>query len=271
MFAPAFLTRLSLATVSLCLSGGWFPAIAFETVPHRAIYGLSFGGSNGRGDVVDVTGTMAFELEDSCDGWSVTQRMVMSFAYSSGDTIDIGWNVVTWEAKDGLRYRFFVRNFEEGEVKEEFRGEARLDGPGRGGVAEYALPEGRTVALPAGTLFPTAHTLELLKRIEAGDPFFWATIFDGFNEDGLSDINAVVTAPRETDARASGRLPLLSAGPSSRVTLAFFDHAEQSAEPEQEQQFLVHMNGVVESITFDFGDFEVDGTLKELKQLPSPC
>jgi hypothetical protein len=271
MNVRACLTRLSLAIVSLCLGGVWIPASAFQVVPHRAVYDLSFGGSNGRGDVVDVTGTMAFDWEDSCDGWNVTQRTVMSFAYSSGDTIDVGWNVVTWEAKDGLRYRYFVRNFENGEVKEEFRGEARLDGPGESGVAQYSLPQGLTVALPAGTLFPTAHTIELLKRIEAGDSFFWATIFDGFNEDGLSDINAVVTTRHKTEAAAPGRLPLLAATPSTGVRLAFFDHANESAEPDQEQQFRLHLNGIVETIVFDFGDFNVDGKLRELKELPSPC
>jgi len=266
------LARLALAIVALCLSGAWLPAaVAVQAVPHRAVYGLSFGGSNGRSDVVDVTGTMAFDWEDSCDGWNVTQRTVMSFAYSSGDTIDIGWNVVTWEAKDGLRYRYFVRNFENGEVKEEFRGEARLDGPGQGGVATYTMPDGHSVTLPAGTLFPTAHTMELLKRIEAGESFFWATIFDGFDEDGLSDINAVVTMRHETEASASGRLPLLAAAPSSRVTLAFFDHSDESTEPTQEQQFRIHQNGVVETILFNFGDFTVDGKLRELKELPSPC
>lgn len=270
MALRALLGRVSLAILCLC-PGGWSPALAFEVTPHRAVYDLSFGGSSGRGDVVGVTGTMAFDWEDACDGWSVTQRTVMSFAYSSGDVIDIGWNVVTWEAKDGLRYRFFIRNFENGEKKEEFRGEARLDGPGQGGVADYVLPEGHKVTLPAGTLFPTAHTLELLKRIEAGDSFFWATIFDGFNEDGLSDVNAVMARPAATEAAAPGRPPLLSAAPSSRVTLAFFDHAGESTEPEQEQRVRLHLNGVVESITFDFGDFDVDGELRELKALPSPC
>jgi hypothetical protein len=68
--------------------------------------------------------------------------------------------------------------------------------------------------LPPGTLFPTAHTLALLKHIEAGESFLWATIFDSFDEDGISDISALVT-------RAWGpRLPqpaahLLSAVPQS--------------------------------------------------------
>lgn len=252
-------------------AGAVLPAWAFEIAPHRAVYDLSFGGSSGRSDVVDVTGTMLFEWEDSCDGWSVTQRTGMSFSYQTGESVDLGWSVVSWEAKDGQRYRFFVRNLENGQLKEEFRGEARLDGPGQGGIAEYMLPQAQTVALPAGTLFPTAHTLALLKHIEAGDTFFWATIFDGFDDKGLSDVSAVVTNRLDTEVGASGRLKLLTAGPSSRVTLAFFDRASETAEPKHEQQLRLHGNGVVETIIFDFGEFNVVGKLRELKDLPPPC
>src|SRR5215470_13976703 len=215
MFSPAFVTRLGLAL--LLLVGTGVAARAFEIAPHRAVYDLSFAGAKSNSQVVDVTGAMEFDWEDACDGWSVTQRTAMAFSYQSGETVNLGWNLVTWESKDGLRYRFFIRNLENGEVKEEYRGEARLNGPGKGGVANYTVPEGRKIQLPAGTLFPTAHTIALLKHIEAGDTFLWATIFDGFDEDGVSDISAVVTKSLATETAAGGRSPLLSAGPSNRV------------------------------------------------------
>jgi len=271
MFARAFITRLGLVALLLCLGGAMVAAQAFEIVPHRAVYDLSFAGGKGTSQVVDVTGSMIFEWEDACDGWSVTQRTAMSFSYQSGETVNLGWNLVTWESKDGLRYRFFIRNLENGEVKEEYRGEAHLDGPGQGGSADYTVPEGRKLPLPPGTLFPTSHTVALLKHIEGGESFLWATIFDGFDEDGLSDISALVTKNLATETAGAGRSPLLSAVPSNRVHLAFFKHEDGSTEPEHEQQLRLHMNGIVESIVLDFGDFNVEGKLKELKELRPPC
>src|SRR5215813_9841832 len=271
MFARAFITRLGLVALFLCLSGAVVAAQAFEIVPHRAVYDLSFAGGQGNSQVVDVTGAMEFTWEDACDGWSVTQRTAMAFSYQSGEPVNLGWNLVTWESKDGLRYRFFIRNLENGEVKEEYRGEAHLDGRGKGGVADYSLPQKRAVTLPAGVLFPTAHTVELMKRIEAGDKFFWATVFDGFDNDGLSDISAAIAARLKTEAGAGSRFPLLAAGPSSRVSLAFYNRNNDSAEPEHEQILRLHQNGVVEDITLDFGNFAVAGKLKELKSLPPPC
>src|SRR5262245_6579241 len=145
MFVPAFITRLGLVALFLCLAIAGAPASAFEIVPHRAIYDLSFAGGQGNSQVVDATGAMGFAWEDACDGWSVTQRTAMSFSYQSGETVNLGWNLVTWESKDGLRYRFFIRNLENGEVKEEYRGEAHLEGPGQAGVADYTVPEGRKI------------------------------------------------------------------------------------------------------------------------------
>jgi hypothetical protein len=269
MTARSWIARLCPGAVFLCVFGAG--AAAAEVAPHRAVYDLSLDTSRSHGEVIDVSGTMLFEWADSCDGWSVTQRTAMSFTYQSGETVDLGWNVVTWESKDGLRYRFFIRNLENGEVKDEYRGEAHLDGRGKGGIADYSLPKKRAVTLPAGVLFPTAHTVELMKRVDAGDKFFWATVFDGFDNDGLSDISAVIATRLKTEASAGSRFPLLAAGPSSRVSLAFYGRNNQGAEPEHEQVLRLHQNGVVEEITLDFGNFSVAGKLKELKALPPPC
>jgi hypothetical protein len=270
MFARAFIARFGLVALLLCLGAAGMPALAFEIAPHRAVYDLSLAGSKGNSQVVDVTGAMEFDWEDACDGWSVTQRTAMAFSYQSGQTVNLGWNLVTWESKDGLRYRFFIRNLENGEVKEEYRGEAHLAGPGQGGVADYTVPEGRKISCRRARCFPTAHTVTLLKHIEAGENFLWATI-DGFDEDGVSDISALVTKNLGTAAGAAARSPLLSAVPSNRVHLAFFKHNDGSTEPEHEQQLRLHMNGIVESIVLDFGDFNVEGKLKELKPLKPPC
>lgn len=259
-------TVISFLSACIVLAGA---GQAFEIAPHRAMYDLSL--SKHGGDVADVRGSMLFEWEDACDGWNVTQRTVMAFTYQNGQEVKIAWNVTTWEAKDGLSYRFFVRRFENGELAEEFRGAAKLDGAGKGGFAEYTLPEKRSLELPAGTLLPTAHSLELLRRIEAGDQLFWATIFDGYTAKGLSDLNAVVTARLAAEAAAPELSPLLSAAPSSRVSIAFFGREGQAAEPEHEQMLRLHQNGVVESLKLDYGDFTIDGKLTELKSLPPDC
>lgn len=261
--------RHCLAGAALCLSAA-LPAAATEITPHRAIYDMSLLSSKAGGDIADVSGTMQFEWADACDGWTVDQRSVMTFLYNSGDEVDLGWNLVSWESKDGLRYRFYVRKFQNGEMYDELRGDARLDGPGKGGVAEYTLPAPKRIHLPAGTMFPTAHSIELLRLAEADQRLLWAHVFDGSDEEGLFGVGAVITDRRDPEGVADTRSPLLIAGPSWHVSLAFYAAEGQAAEPQHEQSLRLHANGVVEDLVLDYGDFTVSATLKKIEKLPPP-
>ncbi len=259
--------RRGLALVVACLIPG--AAAAVEVTPHRAIYRMALQSSHASSDIADVSGTMQFEWADSCDGWTVDQRSVMTFLYNSGDSVDLGWNLVSWESKDGTRYRFYVRKFQSGEVYEELRGDARLAADGSGGTAHYTVPGERQVTLPAGTFFPTAHSLALLDNAEAGKPFLWADVFDGSDEEGLFGVGAGIGPRREGGASAAGDSPLL-ASPSWYVSLAFYPASDGSPVPEHEQRLQLHDNGLVEDLVLDYGDFTVSATLSKVEALPAP-
>jgi hypothetical protein len=256
-----------LAAVVACLfvSGA---ARAVDVAPHRAIYEMALKSSDASSDISDVRGTMQFQWTDSCDGWSVDQRSMMTFLYNSGDQVDLGWSLVSWEAKDGKRYRFFVRKYQNGEVYEELRGDARLEADGTGGVADYTLPAPRQARLPAGTMFPTTHSLALLARAESGQPFLWADVFDGSDESGLFGVSAVIVGRRDAGEAVEGRSPLLAAGPSWQVSLAFFPSVDDAPLPEHEQELRLHATGVVEDLILNYGDFTISATLKKLEALP---
>jgi len=256
----------------LCLSGLAAPAAAAGIVPHRAVYEMSLERGSTGGSVADVSGIMEFEWADACDGWAVSQRSAMTFLYHTGEEVDLGWSLVSWEAKDGSRYRFFMRRVENGRLAEELRGEARLDGKGEGGVADYSLPERRTVVLPPGTMFPTAHSLAVLNRADAGERTLWSFVFDGSDEEGLFGINAVVMRRLESEAGKGdpSRSPLLAATASWRVRMAFFAKGAEGATPEHEQSLRIHANGIVEDLLLDYGDFSVEGRLTRLERLPRP-
>lgn len=264
-----FKARDCLAGIALCLSSAT-ASLAVDVTPHRAVYEMALLSSRGGSDIADVRGTMQVEWKDGCDGWAVDQRSLMTFLYNSGDEIDLGWNLVSWESKDGQRYRFYVRKFQNGELDEELRGDARLDGPGKGGVAEYTLPERRKVHLPAGTMFATAHSLKLMELAESGQQFMWATVFDGSDEEGLFGVSAVITDRHEPEGVDDARSPLLVAGPSWHVALAFFPVTGQGAEPEHEQRLRLHANGVVDDLVLDYGDFTVSAKLQKIEKLPAP-
>jgi hypothetical protein len=264
--------RLLFCAAILCLCAVLLAGEALagtDVLPHRALYELSML-RNRDAHVVAVDGDMAFEWQDSCDGWSVNQRSQMAFYYDSGETTKINWSLVSWEAKDGASYRFIVRQMTDGTLSDEFRGDASLSAPGGNGTAHYTAPEGHTVRLPRGSLFPSAHSLALLERAIAGETLFWAQVFDGSDAEGLFGVSAVIT-PLSAAARARADAePSLKGVPGWHVALAFFAAEGQGAEPEHEQQLDLFANGVVDELELDYGDFTVLAALKKLEPLPDP-
>ncbi len=238
-------------------------------LPHRAAYELRLAPGGSR-DFAGVAGELAFEWADSCDGWSVTQRSRISFEYRSGQVLELGWSLTSWEAKDGRSYRFQLKNYENGEVVEEFRGEAALDADGAG-FANYSRPERLQLELPAPTLFPTVHSLKLIDAARAGEQALWAMLFDGTSEMNVYEVNALIL-PRAADLPVSEIIdPTLIEGLKSwRIDLAFYDHGSQESEPTHEQSVWLWENGVVDRLTLDYGDFKILGTLNRFELLPAP-
>src|SRR5690349_7020400 len=155
------------------------PAKPAEIAPHRALYTMSLGNARNDSGVVDARGTMDYEWGETCEGWTIEQRYRLKMRYAETSDVDIVSSFVTWESKDGLRYRFNQKQTRNGEVDQEIRGEARLDGPGKGGVAEFAKPQPQTLKLDPGVMFPSAHTILLIDSARAGENFVSRLIFDG--------------------------------------------------------------------------------------------
>src|ERR1700726_2994647 len=154
-------------------------AIGAEIAPHRALYTMILASSRTDSGVIDARGTMQYEWGESCDGWTIEQRYRLRIRYGETPDADIVSSFVTWESKDGLRYRFNQKQTRNGEVDQEIRGEARLDGPGQGGVAEFTKPQPQTLNLEPGVLFPSAHTILLIDSAHTGENFVSRLIFDG--------------------------------------------------------------------------------------------
>lgn len=262
---------LVLVATFAALPAGAPPSRADEVdvLPHRAAYELRLAPGGSR-DFAGVTGELAFEWANSCDGWSVTQRSRMSFEYRSGQVLELGWSLTSWEAKDGRSYRFQLKNYENGEVVEEFRGEAAIDSEGAG-VATYSKPDRLELELPAGTFFPTVHSLKVIEAARSGEDALWAMLFDGTSEMNVYDVNALIMLRADDLPIADVLDPSLFEGLRSwRVDLAFYNHGSQESEPTHQQSIWLWENGIVDRMTLDYGDFQILGALNRFELLPEP-
>src|SRR5258708_5536643 len=173
--AAAFLSVAAIAT-SPAVSAG-----AAEIAPHHALYSMSLGATHGDAGVTGAGGTMAYQWGESCDGWTVEQRYRLKMAYAESQDVSISSNFVTWESKDGLRYRFNQKETRNGTDNDEIRGTAKLDGADKGGTVEFEKPQPKSLKLPPGVLFPSSHTIFLIDKAKAGENFISRQLFHGAN------------------------------------------------------------------------------------------
>jgi len=244
-------------------------AAAADIAPHRALYAMSLGGTRTDSGVADARGTMAYEWGETCDGWTIEQRYRLKMRYAESQDVEITSNFVTWEAKDGTRYRFNQRETRNGEVDQEIHGEAKLDGPGKGGVAEFTKPQPQTLTLAPGVIFPSAHTILLIDKAQGGENFISRQVFDGATAENAVQVSAVIGPKVEADADSGKKSPLLQ-HPGWRVRLAFFPADPNAEKPEYELGMRLLDNGVSQDMVIDYGDYSIRAKLDDIEALPKP-
>jgi hypothetical protein len=192
----------------------------------------------------------------------------MTVTNRDGQDIQMLSDYTTWESKDGLSMRFRMRQTTESAVTSEVAGEAKLQSAGGAGEVHYTLPAVATKKLPAGTLFPMAHTEAILAAARAGKKFITLPLFDGTSEKGAQDSSVAIVS---WGGPKPGKWLPLSSLPSGRVHVAFFDRDAAAQQPDYEVGMRYFDNGVADELSMDFGDFVMKGTLSQLAVVPPGC
>jgi len=147
-FAKAF--RPAPAAAFLAVAGiAAGPAGRLRSRRNHALYSMSLGSTHGDAGVTGAGGTMAYQWGESCDGWTVEQRYRLKMAYAESSDVSISSNFVTWESKDGLKYRFNQKETRNGNENEEIRGKAKLDGADKSGTVEFEKPQPKSIKFAA--------------------------------------------------------------------------------------------------------------------------
>jgi hypothetical protein len=278
MVARTYHTRRLIGLIGLMAFGVLLiasPAGAVDIAPHRALYSLTLDSTKkANGGVSAASGAMYYEWGEACDGWTVDQRFRLRVVYAEEGAVTINSSLLTWESKDGLRYKFNEKRLRNGNVEDDIHGEAHLDDKDKGGVAQFDKPDQTKLTLLPGVLFPTAHTLVLIERAQAKDTFLARKVFDGAAVENAGQITAVIGPQLKPDAKPSKPLdnPLLQR-PSWRVSLAFFPADSNKGDTETpDYQLTMRLldNGVSQDMTLDYGDYMLKAKLDDIEALPKP-
>ena len=258
-----------LVLLASCSSG----ALAAPLAAHHAVYGLTYdsdqpANSEG-GSIVGAHGTMTYDIDDACTGWATNQRLQITLTNRDGQDIQMVSDYATFEAKDGLHMQFHMNQTTDTAVTQKLDGSASLERPGGAGSVSYSTPAEKTMALPAGTLFPMAHTEAILAAAEAGKKFLSLPLFDGTGADGAQDTFITVL---DWGAMEKMQWPELAAMPSGRVHISFFDRDKSGGgqTPDYEIGMRYFANGVADDLRMNFGEFVMTGTLKTFQPAPPP-
>jgi hypothetical protein len=237
---------------------------------HKATYVLSIAPDGNSGQVTSADGIMTFEMKDACDGWATDLKFKFVMATEGGENRDMEISQVAWESKDGLAYRYNIKNGAGGETLQQFRGEARLDSIGGKGSVTSDLPSRAEASLPEGTMFPVAHTRLVLEKAAAGENVVSAEYFDGNASLETMMMSALIGAGEKDWPGLQKKFPRLEGHVSYPVGLARYSGQTSDSEPESEQVQRLYDNGVVSNFSIALGSLKLRAALSSLEPLPDP-
>jgi|GEM_PF-3411984 len=204
-----------------------------------------------------ASGKMNYALIDRCDGFTIETDVSIDLAFSNGLSNNVRKRYAGWEAKDGRRSTFRMQVTENGEPEDAYTGSVELgaDGSGR---AVYTGAETTAFDLPRGTILSSMQLRELIDAGRRAAPFVAQSVMDGAFEDGPYRTTGFI-APARTTAPVTEESPDNAAklldGPYWPVTLAYFPIGGQAEVPDYELNFQLLSNGVIRSMTQDYGAY----------------
>ena len=250
------------------------PASAAGLRPHKALYDIKLSAKKSSAKVANITGTMFYEWQPSCDAWVTNHQFDMTYEYLEVPSVRVTSDFSTYEAFDGKSMNFALQRKREGVVFEEIRGNADIKDAVSSGQAIYTMPEDLVFDLPENTLFPMRHTLAVLEKIKEGAKFYNVTMFDGSDAEGPVDVNSFILNATKymPDKQYVAHIDKsLIDTKAWKLRLAFFPLNKSDEIAEYEISFTFHENGVISAMEIEYADFSVTQTLTALEALDTAC
>lgn len=250
------------------------PAQNLGFVPHKALYEIRLSSRRSNANVSDIKGQMAYEWTSSCDAWITAHRFDITYNYLEAPPMRLTSEFSTHESFDGNSFNFSSQRKHDDQVIEEIRGVANHSEGEGDARAIYSIPKELAFDLPDNTLFPMAHTMDLLRALKDGQRFHNKTLFDGSDEDGPVAVNSFVgkkSAPVTEESITENMDMALLAAQGWRVRLAFFPLHEFETTSDYEMSAIFHENGVISDMEIEYKDFSITQKLIALEPLSNTC
>jgi len=248
--------------------------------PHRAVYDMSLATARGGSGVTAVSGRMVYELTGSaCEGYTQNMRFVTQMVNQGGNAVITDLRSSSWEEGNGKRFRFNSSQYRDEKATEITAGDAARANAADDVKVELTKPSKKDLSLSSRVYFPVQHSIALLAAARAGKIMFRADLYDGSEKgEKVYDTVSVIGRPRSPGSspqlpkiKNAEELDQLTAWP---VSIAYFEPGsdKKDAVPVYELSFLFFENGVSRKLFIDYGEFAIQGEIKEIVfHPPSKC
>ena len=259
--------------------------VASPLVPHRAIYEITLANKKSAVSVSDVRGRMVFELTGSpCNGYTQNMRMITRITDERGKQTlsDIRSN--TWENSAGKRFSFRSSQYFDQILQENVSGAATRNLKKKNIEVKIKEPGSAALELPGDVLFPTEHSLAILKAAKAKQSLLAVRIYDGSEQgQGFYQTYSFIGKERPSGNESHKKISILgkklsrlglSSLRSWPVSISYFkgQGGKEDSIPSYELSFRLYPNGVSRDLLINYGDFSVKGSLDRIKYLRQrPC
>jgi hypothetical protein len=255
------------------------PASAFaakeplKLVPHRAIYEMSLAETRSASGITGIDGRMVFEFSGSeCNGYSLNMRMVTQMTDSQGQSNRTDLRSSTWEQGDGEKFRFQSSQYLNDKLNDMTMGRATRNSGDPAVQVKLSQPNRAELKLSGQVLFPTQHSLALIKAALEGKTVLQAQIYDGSEKgqkvyDTTAFIGKLVPARSERELESAAKDKGLVELPSWPISIGYFEPKPGDLTPSYQIDFRLYGNGVSRELLIDYGDFSIAGKLASLEYL----
>lgn len=253
------------------------PSGPLKLAPHRAVYDMTLDRTRAGAGVAGIKGRMVFDFSgSSCDGYTLNMRLVTRVTDPSGRATVTDLRSSTWEQGAGRDFQFSSTQYLNQKLNETTRGKAARAARGEGIEIELDAPSEGRIEMAGEILFPTQHSLAILRAALKGRKVVQANVYDG-SQKGRK-LYATTTFIGKTKSPGSNdKLDAVENGealdklPSWPVAISYFDTGNPAeVTPSYELTFRLYANGVSRNLRIDYGDFSVLGSLRSLEVFKPP-
>ncbi|MCI5061187.1 MAG: cell envelope integrity EipB family protein [Alphaproteobacteria bacterium] len=238
--------------------------------PHKALYDINLVSTRSGSQIMNISGQMFFEWRPGCEAWATDHRFSLFYEYADSPSMKIASDFSTFEQFDGQAFNFSARRSRNGDLYQELRGAASIE-RGQEGDVDYSLPEGLEFELEPDTLFPMAHTIDMIGAAKSGKKFHRSIVFDGSDDEGPVEINSFIGKNVTLDDASLSVTPAIDQDllrtQAWKVRMAVFPTLKDEEFSDYEMDMVFHENGVISDMLVEYDNFSVTQKLVALEKL----